>query len=493
MELQFEAVKRRVWRECLHTEEKCLVELEGVVPDVNDDVGRIASIRCTVLLKSKELTARGVCVGGEVEAVLLCITENADAVQAVRLTKEFETEIDAKGFTPDEGQVSLRVLRAEGRVLNPRKLSVSAEIGVEASLWKKEEAVVSLLPAEKDAALLCGLTEEAEGMLTTAVGEKSFALTENFVFPTERPTPRRILCAESAFALDETSRIGSRLIVKGSLLLSVLYEAEGFVWPLRQEFSAPLSQIVDLGAEDAACCTLRCETTSLYLDLADSIGGVSLSAEVHAVLQAVCRARVTLHCLTDAYSNAMPLRCLTTAHSLPQAEETRCCTLTASELIAAGEDCAELLTVLPGLSRQGAAVSAELDLIYRTKNGEIAAAHRQLPLRGEMPSEDARILSLTWKRCLLQSEGEGVQCNLEAELRWQMLGERTLQALSGAALDEEHPIDRGSLPAITLVRVQGESLWELARRYHSSVEAIEAANPAPADEAAGEMLLIPRA
>ena len=62
-------------------------------------------------------------------------------------------------------------------------------------------------------------------------------------------------------------------------------------------------------------------------------------------------------------------------------------------------------------------INAELDLLYRTKNGEIAAAHRQLPLRGEMPGEDARILSLTWKRCDLQPEGEGVQCELEAELR----------------------------------------------------------------------------
>ena len=490
MELQFEAGTRRIWRECLHTEEKRLVELEGVVPDVSDDVGRIAAIRCTARMTSKELTGRGLRVTGEVEAVLLCITENADAVQSVRLTKAFETEIDAPGLTADEGQAFPRVLRAEGRVLNPRKLGVSAELGVEVSLWKKEEAVVTLLPSEEDAALLCGLSAEAEAVPAAAVGEKSFALTESFVFPPERPAPKRILCAESAFSLGDTARIGSRLIVKGALLLSVLYEAEGYAWPLRQEFTAPLSQIVDLGAEDAVCCTLRCETTSLYTDLADGIGGPSLSAEVHAVLQAVCRVRETLRCLTDAYSNAMPLTFQTSALSLPQAAEPRSLSLTASELLAAGEDCAEILTVLPGLSRQGGAVCAELDLIYRTKNGEIAAAHRQLPLRGETPGEGARVLSLTWRRCELRIEGEGVQCELEAELRAQELGERTLNALCSVRLDEEHPIDRAALPAVTLVRAEGESLWELARRYHSRVAAIESANPG---ERAGEMLLIPRA
>lgn len=490
MELRFEALTRRIWRECQHSEEKCLVELEGVVPDVNEDVGRIASIRCGVLLKSKELDSEGLRVGGEVEAVLLCITENADAVQTVRLTKEFEALIDVPGQTPDEGQSFLRVLRAEGKVLNPRKLSVSAEICVEASLWKKEEAVITLLPPQEDAVLLCGLRETLTAVPAEAVGEKSFALTESFVFPRERPAPRRILCAEGAFAIGETSRIGSRLIVKGTLQLSVLYEAEGYAWPLRQEFTAPLSQIVDLGAENAVCCTLRCETTSLYCDLTDSIGGMCLSAEVHALLQAVCRVREQIECLTDAYSNAMPLRCLMSELSIPQAEETRSVSLTASELIGAGEDCAELLTALPALLARGAAVNAELDLLYRTKTGEIAAAHRQLPLRGETPGEDAQILSLTWKRCALQMEGEGVQCDLEAELRYQTLGERTLRALTGAVLDDEHPIESAALPAFTLVHAQGESLWELARRYHSSVSAIENANPGGA---AGEMLLIPRA
>lgn len=490
MELLFEAKTRRFWRECLHSEERSLVELEGVVPDVNDDVASIASVRAVVRLTSKEVTSRGLRVGGEVEAVLLCITENADAVQAVKLCKEFETEIAAQGLSSDEGQAFLRVLRAEGRVVNPRKLSVNAEIGVEASLWMREDTVTELLPTEEDAGLLCGLSEEAEITGASAVGEKSFAVTESFVFPPERPVPKRLLCAESSFSLGETSRIGSRLIVKGALQIAVLYEAEGFVWPLRQTFSAPLSQIVDLGAEDAICCTLRCEISAQYFDLSDSIGGVSLSAELHGLLQAVCRARENVRCLSDAYSNSMPLRCLMTELALPHAEETRSISFRASELIAAPEDCAELLAVLPGLTRQENEVVVELDLLYRTVNGEIASVRRVLPLRGELSDPDARVLSLCWKRCDLTIEVGGVQCELEAELRCQKLGVQTKRALCGAELDDEHPIDRSALPAFTLVRGEGESLWELARRYHSSVAAIESANPGQTTD---EMLLIPRA
>ena len=66
-----------------------------------------------------------------------------------------------------------------------------------------------------------------------------------------------------------------------------------------------------------------------------------------------------------------------------------------------------------------------------------------------------------------------------------------LRILESAELDEEHPFDLSSLPAVTLVRVEGESLWELARSYHSSTDAVTALNDA--EEREGKMLLIPRA
>ena len=81
MELPFEEKCCDVWRERLCKTERLRVDLEGVVPDVNEDVGRIACVRCNVLLKSKEITESGLRVGGELESLLLCITENADAVQ----------------------------------------------------------------------------------------------------------------------------------------------------------------------------------------------------------------------------------------------------------------------------------------------------------------------------------------------------------------------------------------------------------------------------
>ena len=311
MELRFEQETKEIWRECFRREDSILVELEGVVPDVNEDVGRVASVQCSVMLKSKELKGQTLVVGGEAEAVVLYITENADGVASVRLNREFEQEIAlGDGVSAEEAQAVLRVVRSEGRILNPRKLAVSVQLVCTSRGYRKESMTLSLMPDGDAAPLLLGKAETARAQVVTAVTEKSFAITESFLFPEGRATPEQILCRDVRFRLGEQNRIGTRLIVKGTMELELCYMAEGLDYPLHQSFSAPLSQILELGTEGAACCTLNCVPTAVYLDLIDSISGdKALETEVHALLQAACRSEVELRYLSDAYSNAMPLSC----------------------------------------------------------------------------------------------------------------------------------------------------------------------------------------
>ena len=493
MELRFEHTGITGWRERFCREEKVRVDLEGVVPDVNEDVGRIASVQASVLLKSKELTGRSARIGGEVSAAVLYITEKEDAVSFVRLSREFETEIDAgTAESVEELQVMLRVNRAEARILNPRKLAVSAELRCRALGYGQEELTLSLLPAQEDAALLHGLEERLETTAAVSVCEKSFALTESFEFTEGRAAPQTLLCHELQLRIADQSRVGSRLIVKGSMELCVWVQAEGLCYPLRQQFSAPFSQIIETGTESCACCTLLCEPTAVYLTLGDGIGGgKTLEAEVHAVLQAVCRSRKELRFLSDAYSNAMPLHCGEQSLYRESAGEMQLGALRAATPVAVADNCADVLAVLPVLQvGAGEDAAVNLDVIYRTADGTMTAVRRSVPLRGDKLPPDARLLSAALRRCDLRAAGEGLDCEMEAELFWQSLKTAQQPAIGSASLEEDKPYDRSALPAVTLVRVEKESLWELARRCHASVEGIKAANGPGALE--GRMLLIPR-
>ena len=66
-----------------------------------------------------------------------------------------------------------------------------------------------------------------------------------------------------------------------------------------------------------------------------------------------------------------------------------------------------------------------------------------------------------------------------------------LNRLCAVVLDEDSPFSPDAFATLTLVRDEGESLWELAKRYHSSVDAIQRENEQESGEK-GDFLLIPK-
>ena len=127
-----------------------------------------------------------------------------------------------------------------------------------------------------------------------------------------------------------------------------------------------------------------------------------------------------------------------------------------------------------------------LELLYRTRDGAPAAAKRSLELKGGALPEgavagDALLLSLD-----ARPAGNTLEVRAEAELPWERQARESLDCLTGLELREDRAADPSDLPALTLVRPAGESLWELGKAFHSSEELIEGCNPAGA-----ELLLIP--
>ena len=148
MEIKIENKTIKSFREISRQIKKIQETAETVVPDINDDIGKIVSTNTALFLKSKEVSGRGVLIGGEAEISVLYITEGESTVSFLRTTKAFTMEYDVDGADNDTvAQIALSVTNAETRVLNPRKVSVTVEISGEMSCFKQENAIVqSMLP-----------------------------------------------------------------------------------------------------------------------------------------------------------------------------------------------------------------------------------------------------------------------------------------------------------------------------------------------------------
>lgn len=499
MEISFENKTATVYREIYHQTKRTQESAESVVPDTDDDIGRVASVQTAVMLKSKDVTARGVIVSGEASASVLYITEDQQKMSFVRLTRGFSLEYEVADIDPDTvAQVKLSIVNCETRVVNPRKVSVTFELAGELSCYKQEGLTVdSRLPAEGSEGLHARY-ESTELMLANAACEKTFGINEQFSFPGGKPSPSRLVSQQIDFAVSDSQLIGSKVIIKGNVNLSLCYLSEEVNYPVRAEFTTPFSQIIDIGEESMDHCSMNIELTSAYFDIINTINSEkALDAELHAVIQLVSRSRKSLSYVADIYSNRMPVDCAVQSRQFSMVSSVQKLKLTSDERLSVAEDCADVLSAflsIVELSLEQGQIRAAVgvDVVYRDSNGLLSSVHRAVSMEGDGGGQNLRLCSARLSDVYLRPDGQYIDGHISAEISCLVCAGIEVRKVGAVSLDEEAAYDLSGYPTVTLVRVERESLWELAKTYHSSVEQIRAMNELE-EEISGRLLLIPKA
>lgn len=498
MELFFENKNVGIYKELCYQRKIIQESVESVVPDTDDDIGRIATVQSCVLLKSKDISTRGVLVTGEALATLIYINEAKDKHAFVKLSKSFSIEYDIANITDDAlAQIKLSVLNAEARIINPRKVSVSFEIAGDLSCYASEEMSVESGFNPQNCAGLHVKYDSVNVNTITAVCEKTFSLNEQFVFPSGKPRPERIISSNVDYTVNDAQFVGTKAIIKGNASIEVYYLSEDVNYPVKAEFNTSFSQIIDLGEEEMEQGSASVTLTGAYYELADSIGGDKLlDIELHAVLQMLCRSKREVVYISDAYSNLMPLTCERETANIKMLADFKKLKLSCDERLDMTDDCADALSIFVFSNRlvfEKNKVKANLavDVVYRSKSGALCSSRRNIEMEADCNFAEYRIAEANLADVYIRPDGQYIDGHFCLEVSCEIYSTTVIDRISAVILDEELPIDTSELPALSLVRCTGESLWELAKEYHSTVEKICTLNDTEQD-IKGRMLLIPK-
>ncbi len=497
MEISFETRDTAIYREFFHQSRRAQETVESVVPDTDADIGKVAVVQSAVCLKSKDLTGHGVLISGEASASVLCICEGQTGVSVLRLKKPFTIEYEVENLELESlAQIALSVQGTDVRVVNPRKLSVTFEMEGALSCYRPERLCTdTALPAD-EALGLHARVEERSLPLPNAVCEKSLAVNEQFPLPTGGARLSRLVSERAELLVSDCQLIGSKIILKGSAEISVCAITEDVEEPRLLSFSTPFSQIIEVNTDSMSYCTVHPEITGTYFELVDTISGERvLDMELHAVMQLVCSETRSVRSITDIYSNLMPAEPVRETRSFELISGVQKRRMSAEERVSLTEECGELLLTMGSLSRvsqEGDKLSAavNLDFLYRNGAGLLSAGRRTLALSQELGGEVLRVLGARLVSLQARADGDSVSCSVMLELDCLSCLNTELAAVTGAVLDEEKRYAPESFPTLTLVRPEGETLWELAKRYHSSEEKIREYNGEAVEGA--PILMIPK-
>lgn len=472
--------------------------VETAIPEYCPDITRIVDTVGQLTIQEKKSGEERCTVSGSVKVSVLYTSEEAAGLRSLTLSVPFSCVLEDRTLASCAVlQAQGRVLLAEGRVVTSRKLYIKV---------LPEISVVGYRAVRRS---ICCATEEEDSLrrrcckkevnLLSAVSEKHFPFTEN-VTVEEGCLPEDLLLYRLCPMIRSAQRLGGKLMVKGEMQLYALYRGEDQT--LHQHSAAlPFSQILDSAElpEEAEYELLpHMGEHEAHIIRTDTGGGFTLTGHVGVCIRVYQRRTLTL--LDDIYSTRFDTvaerRQLTLPTAQPDAAVQQEGQLrlefdgTVPFVSVTSIDCAPP-EVFPEEGKTTLRTMLHVRLLYLDESGAPVSAERTVELSAEVP----RVEGAVFARCccaVLRSGGGTCQVSLPITFLTGCTGTATLDTLTSVTLTEPEGEEK-ERPSLILCRMcQGETLWDIAKRYQTDEAAIRSANGMEGEgEAYGEMLLIP--
>lgn len=482
METEFKCKSTNCYTKVFHKLHRCECGNECVVPDVQQDISRILTSSFITKIRNKDAEYGHISVKGELLATVVYTSENG--VEKLEMSVPFDAEIQADDIDSTSLiNADIRLEAYDLRVVNPRKISLTATISMDVTAYKGDELVWYEL-AEDIPECLMTKVESTDILYAATVSEKTFVVDEEFEIADGENA--KLLTGSSEFICDGFENVGEKLIVRGKGQIKCLYCVGE---KLRSaEFDVPFSQLFEVNSEKSTVNDISFFSTGEYYDISDG----RLFAELHGVIQLVSKETKHISYVADAFScrGDLDIEYADLKATHRESDES----FSDSLLLAyeAGEDVSEILFVNSRIQRleirdKEIQVHVSADIVYETASGEIISKK----LHGSEQFDTSQI-ALTENASAVISDSRASALGSKIEFRATV----KLHAKSCDA-DEIHMISKVTegdgqvtpVSAVYLVRNDAD-IWSIAKKYKSDPRIIAELNELDEENKRG-LIIVP--
>ncbi len=468
---------------------------EMIVPDLYPDISRIIDCSGQACVKEKTKYDEKIEVSGVLKAGVLYVPEDGNGIARLDVNLPFAHSFECLA-NEEHALCKARILTIDAHAVNPRKVQVSAALLVEV-----EGYLPKLLEIAEDVDGNCEVLKSAwQSYMPVAVKDKAFTVIEELELSAAKPPIEEILKVDVRLLPGDVKPVGSKLILKGTAIIRLLYRAGSEPVLAEQEF--PFSQILEMeGLEDGANVELDLQLTGLEVDIraAVSMEARIIAVSLHFNAQAVAWAERHFEAVSDLYSVEKLARPEYSPVKLNRLIDKCTKRQSVRESLEVGEDVSSVVDaqvmLWPASSREeGISCEAVANVLYINEDGRYSNLMRRLTVN--CPHDSDMLYrakaSLAGDVTALPSS-DGVELRFAVDFELTGTGGYEINAVTGIRV-EELP-DSAGRPSVVLRRcMKGESLWDIAKRYGATRKDLALANSIEDINALpqGALLLIPR-
>lgn len=471
--------------------------LETVVSDTLPDIARILDVDAAVYLRSKTLQQGSIRIEGSIRGTVLYIGEDSERLQKIETELPVVFSAEAEGAEDtDTMAANVCVSSADAKLLNPRKIQFRAGVCVAVVVYR---SVTAELPAEAEQTPgLYTLTDTKTVSFLSGVEEKSFLVSDEAELPAGCPPMEKLLGYSHTESVDELKQVGGKMILQGTVRLDTLYLAAGDDAPQHQIFRIPFSQILDIANGKAELSTVILTSGGCYLEpLSGSDGITSLHLELHLCAQTLCRSETEIRYIADAYSLKSTCRLKTDTVRTLGAARPAVLRQSVRETLETPDSPKEIVyarvtAAFPTCAENGISENICVRVLYRTQRGSLSSMSRVLTLTFEKGESTDMTLPETARfgEIYAAAGDNAVELRCPVELSINAAAASEFTYVSEMELEENEMTEETERPSLIVIRLGTESLWNVAKKFGSTCELIEAANPGAVNP--GDLILIPR-
>lgn len=485
------------------------VETDITLPDYCSDIKRILKCIMTPGITNVSVSGENITVTGSVCIKLIYLNEK-DKIDC------YEGNEDIKFFTavkdlPDNAVVSVSAKPnyVNCRAVSQRKINVEGNMAVIFSIYR--ENTISLPDSAEGAGVQCRKkTVEYENLICRK--EKVFDMGETAKIPQGKSPAGKLLRVSARAEVDSVKAVSDKLLIKGQLHTDILYLSEteeGRVEKLRH--SMPVSQIVDVpGIDENSRCRVVIKVRNINAqrkaDSSSQGNMIDIAAKCCAVIRCSQINEITL--IDDCYSISHDIKCdytiqefarpvyhmseQKTSHitlDVPSGDIMSVLDIHCSDFTfdikgkgdKAKANCSALLGVLY-IDSKGVANYTEKNAEFEIKCN-LKDSYEYLRCQGDIQLRD-----MEWKI----TAADKIEVRLKAGVLCDIYASDSMRVISEIKVLTEKD-NTGDGTALTLYFAsKNEEIWDVAKRYNTTTEAIETENSIKGAFTEKEgMLLIP--
>ena len=511
------------------------LENDVILPDYCPDIVKV--LKCTVnaCVSSTQVQGRQMTLEGMCTVHLLYLGEDSAGsslqLRSIDTRMPYSKTVDLKG----EAQRLLVLAQMDSSYCNCRavskrrlelKLSLSYRV---CALSAGEQQLIG--DSAEDTQQPQGLQlrkRMLEQCCFVAQPREIIDIREELELGGSKPAVRSMISSRGCAVMSDHKLISGKIVTKGELRITVLYNGESSTEEGAQsekeniqqmDFVLPISAVIDApGADDGCLCLADyslCELEiSPKLDQNGENTLFELEAKVSATAQ-VCRiqqAQVADDCYSTRYECEGQLRPLSFLESMQPVEES-CLYKGEVELPEGVEEILSGWGQVSGSAvrfeeqegKQTAVLQVNLDLCLLALDADGSIQFYNKTEQMECPfaagaGDDSRLLfcpQLTVVGFDYNRTTANLAVRCEVQVRGMLCRLKRCNLLEEVTVDESKPIEHDQDCSLTIYYADaGETLWEIAKRYHTAMQSVLEANSQlelspQAGVSKREMLLIP--